>query len=69
MALFRHPSLNRGIVHTPRGAFEVNRQIVDVSQEIGEALGWEPIENSTRPDSAARELLASVARMKRLDAN
>jgi hypothetical protein len=69
MALFRHPSLVRGIVHTPHGAFNINRRIVDVSEEIGESLGWEPVETSMRPDSAARELLASVARMNQADAN
>ena len=68
MALFRHPSVDRGIVHTPHGAFRVNRRLVDVAEEIGESLGWEPVEPA-RPESAARELLASVIRMNRLDAN
>lgn len=69
MALFRHPSVNRGIVHTPHGAFRVNRRLVDVAEEIGASLGWEPVEGPARPESAARELLASVIRMNRLDAN
>jgi len=69
MALFRHPSVDRGIVHTPHGAFKVSRQIVDVAEEIGESLGWEPVEAPVRPESAARELLATVIRMNRLDAN
>ncbi len=69
MALFRHPSVDRGIVHTPHGAFRVNRRLVDVAEEIGESLGWEPVEEPARPESAARELLASVIRMNRLDAN
>jgi len=69
MALFRHPSLDRGIVHTPHGAFRVNRRLVDVAEEIGESLGWEPVERPPRPESAGRELLASVIRMNRVDAN
>jgi len=69
MALFRHPSVTRGIVHTPHGAFEVNRRLVDVAEAIGESLGWEPVEGPARPESAARELVASVMRMNRLDAN
>lgn len=68
MALFRHPSVDRGIVHTPHGAFRVNRRLVEVADEIGESLGWEPVER-LRPESAARELLASVIRMNRADAN
>jgi len=69
MALFRHPSIDRGIVHTPHGAFKVNRRIVDVPENIGESLGWEPVDRAMRPDSAAKELLASVIRMNRLDAH
>jgi hypothetical protein len=69
MALFRHPSIERGIVHTPHGAFKVSRRIVDVAEEIGESLGWEPVDQGVRPDSAAKELLASVIRMNRLDAH
>ena len=50
MALFRHPSVDRGIVHTPHGAFRVNRRLVDVAEEIGESLGWEPVEALPGPN-------------------
>ena len=40
MAIFRHPHLVRGIVHTPHGAFVIVRGLVDLPDEIGEALQW-----------------------------
>ena len=40
MAIFRHPHLLRGIVHTPHGAFAIVRGLVDLPDEIGEALHW-----------------------------
>ena len=40
MALFRHPHLTRGIVHTPHGNFQIVRGIADIPEEVGEALGW-----------------------------
>ena len=40
MAIFRHPHLVRGIVHTPHGAFVIVRGLVDLPDEIGEALRW-----------------------------
>jgi hypothetical protein len=43
MGLFRHPHLTRGVVHTPMGAFTVNRGIVDLPDDLGESLGWEPV--------------------------
>lgn len=69
MAQFRHPSLDRGIVHTPHGAFRVNRRIVDVPEEIGESLGWEPVEHTPQRESAGQQLLAQVIRMNRLNAH
>jgi hypothetical protein len=68
MALFRHPSVDRGIVHTPHGAFRVNRRIVEVPEEIGQSLGWEPVDRVPK-QSAGQELLATVIRMNRLDAH
>ncbi len=61
MGLFRHPSLVRGIVHTPHGAFAVVRRLVDVPDEIGEALGWESVDGATLSpsESVARELLTT----------
>jgi hypothetical protein len=40
MAIFRHPHLVRGIVHTSHGAFVIVRGLVDLPDEIGEALRW-----------------------------
>ena len=40
MAIFRHPYLIRGIVHTPHGAFAVVRGLVDLPDDVGEALRW-----------------------------
>jgi hypothetical protein len=46
MAIFRHPHLIRGIVHTPYGAFAISRGYADIPEEIGEALGWPRAEDS-----------------------
>jgi hypothetical protein len=46
MALFRHPHLVRGTVHTPHGAFTVVRGTVDMPDEVGESLGWAPVETT-----------------------
>ena len=43
MALFHHPHLTRGLVKTAQGAFSVSRGVVDVPDEIGESLGWQPV--------------------------
>ena len=40
MALYRHPHLVRGVMHTPEGAFRINRGIVDLPDKLGESLGW-----------------------------
>jgi hypothetical protein len=40
MAVFRHPHLVRGVVHTPQGAFTIVRGLAELPDEIGEALGW-----------------------------
>ena len=40
MALFKHPCLAHGTVHTPFGAFTIVRGLVEVPDEIGEAMGW-----------------------------
>lgn len=42
MGMFQHPHLTRGIVRTPKGAFVVSRGLVEVPDELGEALGWQP---------------------------
>lgn len=41
MPLYRHPHLVRGIVHTPIGAFQLNRGLADVPESVGDALGWQ----------------------------
>ena len=45
MSLFQHPHLTRGIVHTPMGAFKVNRGLVDLPDDLGASLGWRLVEN------------------------
>ena len=40
MGLFRHPHLVRGIVHTSEGAFQIERGIAELPDDIGAALGW-----------------------------
>jgi hypothetical protein len=60
MALFRHPYLIRGIVHTPHGAFAIVRGLVDLPDEVGEALRWaREAEASSSPLVAAAETLPS----------
>lgn len=44
MGLFRHPHLVRGVVHTPEGAFQIDRGLVRVSDEVGDALGWKRVD-------------------------
>jgi len=58
MAIFRHPHLTRGIVHTPHGAFAINRGIADLPDEIGEALGWPRIDGNPSTGSSAPDRMA-----------
>jgi hypothetical protein len=44
MSVFQHPHLTRGIVKTAKGAFIVSRGLVDMPDELGESLGWQPID-------------------------
>ncbi len=67
MAIFRHPHLVRGIVHTPHGAFTVVRGLVDLSDEIGDDLGWTRAEIKNPAVTDPRR--ASVRLMDLLDAN
>jgi hypothetical protein len=67
MAIFRHPHLVRGIVYTPHGAFTVVRGLVDLSDEVGDDLGWTRAE-STQPVLTEPQR-ATARRMDRLDAN
>jgi hypothetical protein len=47
MSVFQHPHLTRGIVKTARGSFIVKRGLVDVPDEIGEELGWQPVDTDS----------------------
>ena len=67
MAIFRHPHLVRGIVHTPHGAFTVVRGLVDLSDEVGDDLGWTRAEVAQPVINESRRTAARV--MDRLDAN
>ena len=55
MGLYRHPHLVRGVMHTPEGAFRINRGIVELPDELGESLGWTPVADE---DDGAPDLMA-----------
>ena len=55
MAIFRHPYLIRGIVHTPHGAFAVVRGLVDLPDDVGEALRW-----AREEDASSSSLVAAA---------
>ena len=44
MSVFQHPHLTRGIVQTAKGAFAVSRGRVEMPDDIGESLGWRPLD-------------------------
>ncbi len=52
MSVFQHPHLTRGIVKTAKGAFLVSRGLVEAPDDIGEALGWQPVgsDDQTQPE-------------------
>ena len=56
MGLYQHPHLTRGVVHTPEGAFTINRGIVELPDELGESLGWTPVKS----DGDGEPALAAV---------
>ena len=57
MGMFQHPHLIRGIVRTSKGAFVVARGIVEVPDELGESLGWRPVDSADdTPPTASRSL-------------
>lgn len=58
MALYRHPHLVRGVMHTPEGAFRINRGIVDLPDKLGESLGW----TAVMADDDGEPALAAVRR-------
>jgi hypothetical protein len=46
MSVFQHPYLTRGIVQTEKGAFTVSRGRVEIPDELGESLGWQPVDRA-----------------------
>ena len=44
MSVFQHPHLTRGIVKTEKGAFFISRGLVEMPDEVGEALGWRQVD-------------------------
>jgi hypothetical protein len=59
MALFRHPHLVRGIVHTADGNFLIERGVAEMPDEVGTSLGWtrvdeEPSSVTTTPRLVSR---------------
>jgi hypothetical protein len=60
MGMFQHPHLTRGIVKTAKGAFVISRGLVEVPDELGESLGWQPADSeSDTPTNASRSSLAA----------
>jgi hypothetical protein len=45
MSVFQHPHLTRGVVKTAKGAFIISRGFVEMPDEIGESLGWRPVDD------------------------
>ena len=58
MSVFQHPHLTRGIVKTARGSFIVKRGLVEAPDEIGEELGWLPVDTDDAYQREFRELRA-----------
>ena len=54
MPWFRHPHLVRGVVHTPLGAFCLDRGLADIPERVGEALGWQLVVESDHAINPAR---------------
>jgi hypothetical protein len=54
MSVFHHPHLTRGIVKTPKGSFVIVRGLVEVPDEIGDALGWDRVDLESQPPAAAQ---------------
>ena len=59
MGLYRHPYLTRGVVHTPQGAFRINRGIVELPDELGESLPWTAV-TSEDDDGPAQAAIVSM---------
>ncbi len=48
MGIFQHPCLIRGIVRTAKGSFVVTRGLVEAPDEVGESLGWRPVDDDQK---------------------
>ena len=57
MSLFQHPHRVRGIVQTEKGAFTVVRGLVEMPDDVGEALGWRPVDSNDRSNAADRRMM------------
>ena len=57
MGLYLHPHLVRGVMHTPEGAFRINRGVVELPDELGESLGWTALMDD---DDGGESALAAV---------
>jgi hypothetical protein len=53
MALFRHPYLVRGVVHTIRGSFLISRGLVEAPEDVAEVCGWTPAGTNDEADATA----------------
>jgi hypothetical protein len=58
MSVFQHPHLTRGIVKTAKGSFIVKRGLVEMPDEIGEELGWQPVDTDSEYQNELRALRA-----------
>jgi hypothetical protein len=61
MALFRHPHLVRGIVHTSDGAFHIERGVADIPDEVGASLGWTRVDEEPQSRVATARPLSRTA--------
>lgn len=49
VALFRHPHLIRGVIHTAFGAVLLERGIAELPEQVGESLGWVRVPDEDEP--------------------
>ena len=52
-ALFRHPHLTRGVVHTSGGSFVIQRGLVRVPDAVGAWHGWQRVNADGSHDTSA----------------
>jgi hypothetical protein len=49
-SVFRHPHLTRGVVHTTKGNFVVQRGLVRVPDAVGDQHGWQRVDPADHGD-------------------